>query len=200
MTEIIIAFLTGILGPVVIILVKYYLDSRKSKPDPVREALITGNLISTKLDEIREEFQADRVWITQFHNGGNFYPTGKSMAKFSIVYETVTYGTFSLQSSLQNIPVNLFSKSLNYLLTHNVIEIPDHSIDTLDTYGLKSFSDGTGCKSGYFFAIKTIDDKFVGVLGVEFTKDLQELDSMQISELSNYASLIAGVLMRELTH
>ena len=69
-----------------------------------------------KLDYIKDEFKADRVWLAQFHNGGHFYPTGKSIAKFSMVYEIVESTTKSIQSNFQNIPVSLFSKPINHLL------------------------------------------------------------------------------------
>jgi hypothetical protein len=113
LTSIIIAFITGILGPVVILTVKNYLDKNKKKPDMVRETLKVSELVNQKIEDIREEYHADRVWVTQFHNGGNFYPTGKSMAKFSVIYEVVNLGVNSIQSNFHNIPVNLFSKSIN---------------------------------------------------------------------------------------
>ena len=91
------------------------------------ETLKVSELITTKIDHIKEEFKADRVWVTQFHNGGHFYPTGKSMAKFSVIYESVNIGVGSIQSGFQNIPVNLFSKSkLNFktiVQAHNVITV-----------------------------------------------------------------------------
>ena len=47
--EICIAFITGILGPILIIYTKNYLD-KKNKPDMVEEALpiVTGKQISTQ--------------------------------------------------------------------------------------------------------------------------------------------------------
>ena len=141
------------------------------------------------------EFDADRVWVTQFHNGGNFYPTGKSMAKFSIMYETVNPGISSVQSNFHNIPVNLFSKSINELLTNDVIEIPDFKDDTIATFGLKYIAEESGCKSAYLFAIKTIEDKFIGVLSVEYTKEIKTLDMESINHLQVHASSIGGVLM-----
>ena len=79
----------------------------------VMDTLRVSELINHRIDHIRDEFNADRVWISQFHNGGNFYPTGRSMAKFSIMYETVSLNAGSVQSNFKNIPVNLFSKSIN---------------------------------------------------------------------------------------
>ena len=71
---IIIAFITGVIGPTTVIYVKNLLEGRKKKPDMVKETLHVSELINQKIEHIREEFNADRVWVTQFHNGGNFYP------------------------------------------------------------------------------------------------------------------------------
>jgi len=196
--SIVTAFLTGVAGPVLIIIVRNYLDKRKKPLDMVREAVEVGNMISTKIEHIKHEFDADRVWVSQFHNGGHFYPTGKSIAKFSIFYETVDGGVSSIQSNFQNIPVNLFSKSVNELLENDVIQIADIDNDLTDTFGLKYIAEDTGCKSAYLFAIKTIDDKFIGTLGIDFTKTKVKLDIESINHLSNHATAIGGVLMTHL--
>ena len=193
--EIIVAFLTGILGPVVLVLLKTYLDKRKKNPDMVKETLRVSELVTHSIDEIRDEFKADRVWITQFHNGGNFYPTGKSMAKFSVIYETVNVNVDSIQTNFRNIPVNLFSKSINELLDNDKIVIPDYKDETNSTYGLKYIAETTHCKSGYLFAIKTIDDKFIGTLGLDYTKQKMNLSQQSINEIEKHASVLGGVLM-----
>jgi hypothetical protein len=130
-TEVIVAFITGILGPVILLYLKTKIDKSKKKPDMVKDTLKVSELVNQKIEHIRDEFNADRVWVTQFHNGGNFYPTGKSMAKFSIMYETVSLGTSSVQSNFHNIPVNLFSKSINQLLQNDVIEIHDYKDESI---------------------------------------------------------------------
>jgi hypothetical protein len=198
LSGIIIAFITGVLGPISILLIKNYFDKKKKKPDMVRETLKVSELVNQKIEHIKEEFNVDRVWVTQFHNGGNFYPTGKSMAKFSIIYETVHPGVSSVQSNFHNIPVNLFSKSINELLVNDVIEIPDYKDEKIATFGLKYIAEDTGCKSGYLFAIKTIDEKFIGTLGLDFTKKKVKLDFESINHLQVHASSIGGVLMNHL--
>ena len=87
--SIIVAFITGVLGPLLILLVRYLLDRRKVKADMLTDALETSERVLAKIDIIKEKYEADRVWITQFHNGGHFYPTGKSIAKLSMIYEVV---------------------------------------------------------------------------------------------------------------
>jgi hypothetical protein len=196
--NVIIAFITGVLGPLSVLFLKSYLDKRKKKPDMVHETLRVSELINQKIEHIREEFHADRVWVTQFHNGGNFYPTGKSMAKFSIMYETVNTGVSSIQTNFHNIPVNLFSKSINQLLQNDVIEIYDYKDDEVATYGLKYIAEESGSKSGYLFAIKTIDDRFIGTLGLDYTKRKTKLDMESINHLQVHATAIGGVLMTHL--
>jgi hypothetical protein len=159
------------------------------------DTLRVSELVDQKIEHIKDEFKADRVWISQFHNGGNFYPTGKSIAKFSIMYEVVSVNTQSVQSNFKNIPVNLFSKSINQLLVNDVIEIEDFKDETIATYGLKYIAEESGCKSAYLFAIKTIEDKFIGILSVEYTKDVKRLDIESINHLQVHASSIGGVLM-----
>lgn len=195
-----VAFTTGVLGPISVILVKNYLDKRKKKPDMVVDALRISELVTHKIDEIKEGVKADRVWITQFHNGGHFYPTGKSITKFSIMYESVSTGVLSVQSNYQNIPVHLFSKSLNQLVIADIIEVPDFSDPTIATYGLKYSAEESGCKSGYLFAIKTIDNKFIGVLGIDYTKNKTQLDDEVINHIMVHASSLGGVLINHLEH
>jgi hypothetical protein len=196
------AFFTGILGPIIVTFAKAYLEKRKlNKKDPVAESLKTNVLVDNKVNEILEEHGADRVWITQFHNGGHFYPTGKSIHKFSMFYENVALGTASIKDYFQNIPVSLFSKSINQLLEEDVIEIADYKDETIATYGLKYVADEYGCKSGYLFAIKSIDNKFLGVLGIDYTKKRKALTHDEISDIRVEVTSIGGVIMNHLqTH
>ena len=197
-TSVIVAFITGVLGPVILLFIKNKLDKRNQKPDMVIETLKVSELVMSKLDRIKDELKPDRVWVTQFHNGGNFYPTGKSMAKFSVIYETVKTGVSSIQSNFQNIPVNLFSKSINYLLENESIEIPDYKDETIATFGLKYVAEDTGCKSGYLFPIKSIDGKYIGTLGLDYTKRKTKLDEDDIQHLKMYSASLGGVLMNHL--
>lgn len=195
--SIIVAMITGIVGPVLVLIVKHWIEKYK-KSDIIDEALRLSERVTSKLDQIKDEVKADRIWLIQFHNGGHFYPTGKSIAKFSMVYETVDSGTKSIQSNFQNIPVSLFSKPINYLLENDIIEIPDFKDETVATYGLKYIAEENGTKSSYMFAIKTIEEKFIGVLAVEFTKRKTIVNEETTHLLQNQATAIGGVLNNHL--
>ena len=196
--SIIVAFITGVIGPLLLLFIKNRLDKKAEKPDMVLETLKVSELVMTKLDHIKEEYNGDRVWVAQFHNGGNFYPTGKSMAKFSIIYESVAPSVSSIQGNFHNIPVNLFSRSINQLLEHDTIEIPDFKDDTGATFGLKYIAEDTGCKSGYLFAIKCIEGRFIGMLGIDYTKKKTKLNEETVTQLLVQSTSIGGVLMNHL--
>jgi GAF domain-containing protein len=199
MSAIIVAFITGVLGPVLIMVVKHFIDKKSKKKDMIADACEVSSAVVLKLDEIKEEYSADRVWIAQFHNGGHFYPTGKSIAKFSVFYETVEAGASSIQTNLQNIPVNLFSKSINYLLKDEMIRIADFKDETLATYGLKYFAEENGTKSQYLFSIRSLDGKFIGFMSVDYTKKKTRLTDQDIIDLEIVAGTLGGVLMNHLT-
>lgn len=188
--------LTAIIGPLIVHFVQ--LKTTRKKHDPIPECLANDSLVINKMEEIKEEFSADRVWIEQFHNGGHFYPTGKSIQKFSMIYEVVSNDTFSIQANFQNIPISLFSKSMNQLLENDSIIIPDFKDDSIPTYGLKYTADEMDCKSSCLVALKSIDGKFIGVLGMDFTKRKKVLTPEDISYLFQESALICGVLMNHL--
>ena len=103
--ELIGAFLTGVVGPILYLIINKVIQSRADKKrDKVKEAIIDIAIVNNEIEEIREEFNGDRVWITQFHNGGNFYPTGKSIQKFSVFYEVTKAGVSSVSHTFNNIP------------------------------------------------------------------------------------------------
>ena len=196
--SIVVAFLTGVAGPIVVTYVKHYLDTKKAKSDMVEEAIEVSKLINDKIDNIKEDFDCDRVWIAQFHNGGHFYPTGKSIAKFSIFNEVVSTGTSSVQTNFQNIPVNLFSISINELLKNDIVSVYDFKDLKTTSYGLRNAAAASGCKSAYLFSIKSIEGKFIGILGVDYTKRKTKLNPEELNLLLNQATSIGGVLMNHL--
>jgi hypothetical protein len=87
---------------------------------------------------------------------------------------------------------------MNRLVNADTIVIPDYKDETIATYGLKYVAEETGCKSGYLFAIKTIDDKFIGVMGIDYTKRKTNLDDEVINNIMIQASSLGGVLMAHL--
>ena len=117
-TTITVALITAVIGPVVVNWVKLKME-KKDPSTPMRDALETSTLIDNQLEQVMEELECDRIWIAQFHNGGHFYPTGRSIQKFSIFYEKCTPDTLNIQQTFQNIHVSLFPRVLSKVYKDN---------------------------------------------------------------------------------
>ena len=164
-STIIVALITAVIGPLLLTWFKNKLET-KSKPSSVKEAIDLNELVDTQLDRLMEEIECDRIWIGQFHNGGHFYPTGKSIQKFSIFYEKLTPATGAIQHIFQQIPVSLFPKALSKLYKDGELAVVNYEKD--ETYDLNIFSRDYGTKSFYMIAIDDLDGHFIGLMGIAF--------------------------------
>lgn len=165
---IIIALITAVFGP---ILVEWIKNLLKSKPEktPIQEAVELNEIIDTQLDNIMDELDCDRIWIAQFHNGGHFYPTGKSIQKFSFFYEKVTPNTVSTQHTFQNIPVSLFPKALGKIYKDGELSILSFNGDD-EKYDLETFAIEYDTKSIYIVGLYSLDNHLIGIMGISFTE------------------------------
>ena len=194
------AFLTGVVGPILYLLVSKYLQKEKDKKrDKVKENISSVSLISDELEEIREENKADRVWIAQFHNGGNFYPTGKSIQKFSIFYEVTKAGVSSVSHTFNNIPCSLYPKAFEHMMEGQGIFIPNFSDPKTATYGLKGAAESVGTKSSFLVQLFTLDDKYIGNIGIDFVGRKRKLTKDEWEHFQIKAGRIAGYLSNHLS-
>ena len=197
--EIIGAFLTGVVGPVLYLVVQKYLLKEKNKSrDIVKENITSVSLISDELEQIREEFKGDRVWIAQFHNGGNFYPTGKSIQKFSIFYEVNKAGVSSIAHTFSNIPCSLYPKAFEHMMGGKGIFINDYKDPKVATYGLKGAAESVGTKATYLVPLFTLDEKYIGNIGVDFVSKKKRLTKDEWEHLQIRAGRIAGYISSHL--
>ena len=168
LTTIIVALITAVIGPLLMTWFKNKLETKPTKK-LLEEAIDLNELVSEQLEIIIDELEADRIWIAQFHNGGHFYPTGKSIQKFSIFYENITPNTEPIQSVFQNIPVSLFPKSLSKLYKDGELSIA--TLNDEENYDLKPLCVAYGTKSFYMISIYNLDDHFIGVMGIAFNEE-----------------------------
>ena len=190
-TTIIVALITAVFGPIAVTWFKTKYKP-KSLTSPVDEAIELNSLVDDQLGVIMEELKCDRVWISQFHNGGNFYPTGKSIQKFSIFHEMYTPGVSPISDTFKNIPVSLFSKPISHLYSDGEILISNYKKG--NHFGLKTFAEGTGSKSSYIFALNSINDEFIGTLGIEYCSRVKKLSEEQLNT-ARTKSISIGTLL-----
>ena len=163
-TTIVVALITAVLGPIMVNWVKLKME-KSDKKTPMREALETSTLIDGQLEAIMDELYCDRVWLAQFHNGGHFYPTGKSIQKFSFFYEKTSPNTPPIQHTFQNIPVSLFPRVLSKIYDEDEISIDDVSA-VEDTIGLEYLTTQFGTKSICMLGVYSLDNHLIGVLAI----------------------------------
>ena len=188
------AGLTSVIGPIAVHYAKQLADKNKNKVDPLSESIKVNQMITEKLEQIREEFKVDRIWLLQFHNGGHFYPTGKSIQKFSMVYELLNPSVIPCQHQFQNIPVSLFSRAINHLLDGNCIKIADTEVENSQFEGFTSVIYGAGVKSTYMFPIFNIKGEFVGIVGIDYVENVKNLDENTMKLLGLEITTIGGVI------
>jgi GAF domain-containing protein len=161
-----VAIIGGIIGPIIVNWARLKMEKKADKT-PMREALDASSIIDTQIENILAELECDRVWIAQFHNGGHFYPTGKSIQKFSIFYEKSTPNLPPLLHTFQNIPVSLFPRVLSKVYQDQEIAVDDVSTAE-DTYGLEYMTTQFGTKSMCAVGLYSLDDHLIGVLNISF--------------------------------
>jgi hypothetical protein len=160
---VLIALITSVLGPILMEWAKA--KFKKKSADPMPDAIKYNEQIEHQLDLILDELECDQIFIAQFHNGGHFYPTCKSIQKFSIFYEVLNPNIESVKNIYQNIPVSLFNKPLSELYEHGEVIIED--AEAANSYLLNTTTGGK-CKSIYLLALTDLDGRIIGVMGIHY--------------------------------
>lgn len=187
-----IVIMSSVLGPILVAKYKTYLIKQTSIKDPLLSSIEFNKLVDEQLLHIKDKLEIDRIWISQFHNGGHFFPTGKSISKFSITFEHSNPGLQSISEIFKNIPVSLFNESLKKLYEDNEVLIPDFKKG--GDLGLNKFSLQNPPISTYIFSLKTLDNIFIGSMGIEFTNEQVVLSEDEIQFLRNKSIAIGAIV------
>jgi len=190
------AFLTGIAGPLILTWVRHYLSRKnieleKRKKD-FEHTLETQEIVNESLNTLQSKYNLDRIWLAQFHNGGNYYPGNKSMKKMSVAFESVAPGISSDIMKMQNLPVSFFSSALQKLSNGQESFIVE--VDTEEDYALKAFWENRGITSVYLFPIICIGGGFIGILGVDFVKREGFLNEEAFNFFKRESHLLSGYI------
>jgi hypothetical protein len=205
LNHIIETFLTGIAGvitalqgPAVVeyVKAKFSKSEEDEEKDPIKRELEYSCVINEELEAIRLDMKADRCWILMYHNGGHFLHSKRSMQKFSVMFETSAPGVSGIGMVFNNIPVSLFSRSVDELVKNGKICIKDYKDPKIATFGLKEAAEATGARSSYSYALfDIVTDECIGTMGIDYLKK-KNLDAHSIEELGNKAQRISGFLSK----
>lgn len=190
--SVLVALITALLGPIVLIWIK----NKLSKPkDELKIELNEIEKINSEMEDMLEYLECDRVWVTQIHNGGHFLHSNKSMQKFSVVYEVDAAGVSPVSRIFTNIPISLYSRFFIEIMRVKFIGICDYDNPTVATYGLKPSAEATGAKSSYMSGLFDFGTgKLMGCIGIDFMEpkhiddDKTEYFRVKSERLAGYLS------------
>lgn len=125
--------------------------------------------IHSRIEEIKEYLNADRVQIYDFHNGGH-YANGRSALKTSCSFEVVRNGIEGHQKELQAVPLSCIPQFIQELVKNGELKVDDleEIKNTMpSTYQLKKEQDIAS-----FYDIILNDEKGepIGFLAFQYTK------------------------------
>lgn len=155
------------LGTLVVTIIKAKKKIEDSIPRKLRRQSNIDIEIITRMEELKELIDADRVQIYDFHNGEH-YANGRSALKISCTYEVVRAGINATQQFLQAIPLSCIPHFTKKLLNNNSFEVSnlEELKDIMpSTYNLKK---QFGVKSFYDIILNNKEGEPIGFLGIQY--------------------------------
>lgn len=193
-TRIITAIITGIAGPFMVWWLKevYYSDGKNVEED--NDKIEIEENIKSELEQIRQEISADRIWVAQFHNGGNLLDSVRdaSMKKLSITYERTGAGVSEERDKVSNVLVSFFTEMIGRIISEDYVKYGNGEVDVDPEVELLFRQRGT--KKMHLFAMRDIDGMLIGIMGVDYVDENYDLDKEEIQYLDAKASLLAGYI------
>lgn len=178
---------------------KRYNDSKKEtySKSKLMEQIKKDEIVHLALRDLRRKYNSDRIYIWQFHNGGNFY-TSAPMQKTSVTYERCSDGLERKSEKFQNTIISNITSYIKDVIDMTMFYTDIKEMDDIAIRGICQ-SYGTQSHSG----VPIYDDKehLIGILsldwvfsdipeeflsGEEFNDHLREDLIKEAKSLSNY--------------
>lgn len=174
-----------------------YRTRKKSKGDPrtFEKAYAIDSKVYTVLWSLLVELEAERVYITQFHNGDHFY-SGQSIQKHSISHEVPKPGLSSIRRNYTNIPISYRMHELIKTLKREGMQgIPDRDALPDSFQHIREYMLLYSIRSLYEYHITDAEGRTIGILSLHFTAP-GALDNVEHLKIENYLSQIRNILSR----
>jgi len=196
--------MTSITSIIVALVTAGYFKQMRDRKEKIKskekliEQIQKDEIVHLAIREVRRRYNADRVYIWQFHNGGTFYTTSP-MQRLSITYERCSDGLERKADKNQNHLIANFSTYIKDIMDGNMFY---PNIEDMNDIGLRSLSQSNGTKShcavpiydkeSHLVALLCLDWVFSEILleyfkkDGEFTKDFIEEFSTDADTLDKY--------------
>ncbi len=161
---------------------KYLQNKDVSIPKKIKRQTGIDVEIMKRIEEVKEELNADRVQVYEFHNGGH-YADGRTAFKTTCTFESCRYGVQPCQLRLSNVPLNCIPNFASKLLEDGeleVLNIKDIQSSMPSTYALKK---SMQINSFFDMVIRNKEGHPVGFLAIQFTKNPYNIDKLVVQKL-----------------
>ena len=183
------ALLIIAIGAVIVAVIKSYKNTKKeidTLPKKIKDQVNIDDSIISKMEDLKEFLNADRVQVYDFHNGGH-YANGRSALKTSCTYEVIRSGISHKQNYLQSIPLSCLSRFVSKLMNDGFLEVrnlEEIKDEMPSTYQLKR---DMQINSFYDVILNNKNGEPIGFLAIQYVKNkyniLKEKDKQEILKL-----------------
>ena len=172
---------------------KKYTEKQKETYSKTKlmEQIRKDEIVHLALRDLRRKYNCDRIYIWQFHNGGNFY-TSAPMQKTSVTYERCSDGLERKSERFQN---TIISNITSYIKDVINYEMFFTDVKDMDDIAIRSVCQSFGSQSHSGVPIYDDKEHLVGILSLDWvfsdipeefiTED--EFNTHMIEELSKEA-------------
>jgi len=150
-----------------------------------------ANKIQILLYHILRSFNADRVSIYEFHNGGKNLQ-GVEFKKSSNTYEAVELEIKPTIKEMQNLPISINPLWSKLLASRQPIKVS--SVNNLDDDFFKSYLEAQSIKTYYSMLLVDYDSSPIGFISLEFYNKERELTGQEFNEFENISIKISTLI------
>jgi len=138
-------------------------EKNRSK-EKLMEQIKKDEIVHLAIRDVRRSYNADRVYIWQFHNGGSFYTTSP-MQKLSITYERCSDGLERKAEKNQN---HLITSFTSYIKDTMGGEMYFPNVEDMNDIGLRSLAYSSGTRGHCAVPIYDKDKHLVAILCLDW--------------------------------
>ena len=138
-------------------------EKSRSK-EKLMEQIKKDEIVHLAIRDVRRSYNADRVYIWQFHNGGSFYTTSP-MQKLSINYERCSDGLERKAEKNQN---HLITSFTSYIKDTMDGKMYFPNVEDMNDIGLRSLAYSSGTKGHCAVPIYDKDKHLVAILCLDW--------------------------------
>lgn len=150
-----------------------------------------ANKIQILMYHMLRSYNADRVSIYEFHNGGHNLQ-GIEFKKTSGTYEAVELEIKPIIKEMQNLPISINPLWSKLLATKESIKVK--SVSDLEDVFLKSYLDAQSIKAYYSMLLVDYGDSPIGFISLEFYSHERNLNDKEYNDFENTSIKISTLI------